>query len=388
MAEGSPRSIVRMSRHAAVEVDLDAIAANVRALAALAPRSSVCAVVKADGYGHGAVQVARAALAGGADCLAVAVVEEGQQLRDHGIEVPVLLLSEPPPDAMSAAHAAGLTPLVYTPEGIDAAAAAARGASRPWSVHLKVDTGMHRAGADPRDAVALAGRIAAAPSLRLAGTATHLAAADEPERHVTAEQLCRFREVLADLCRAGIDPGVRHAANSAGLIAHPDSHLDLVRPGISIYGLPPSPSLRGRVPLRPAMTVRARVSLVRDVDKGEGVSYGLRHVFDEPARLAVVPLGYADGVPRRLGTAGGEVLIGGVRRPIRGVVTMDQLMVEVTGGPAVRPGDEVVLIGRQGGEEITADEWADRLDTIAYEVVCGFGPRLPRHHVTAGDGPA
>ena len=375
-----------MSRNAAVEVDLSAVRSNARTLAALAPDAVLCAVVKADGYGHGAVEVARAALEGGAACLAVAVVEEGRALRDHGIDAPIMLLSEPPPEAMADAHAAGLTPIVYTAAGIDAAAAAARGAAAPWEVHLKVDTGMHRAGADPCDAVALARRIVEHPSLRLGGTATHLAAADEPDHHVTADQLGRFREVLADLSRAGIDPGVRHAANSAGLLAHPDAHFDLVRVGIALYGLAPSPALEGAAPLQPAMTVRACVSLVRDVDKGEGVSYGLRHVFDEPAQVAVVPLGYADGVPRRLGTAGGSVLIGGVRRPIRGVVTMDQLMVEVTDGPVVEAGDEVVLLGRQGDEQITAQEWADLLDTISYEVVCGFGPRMPRVHLDRAPG--
>ncbi len=367
-----------MPRHAAVHVDLDAVAHNVAALRAHVAPAELCVVVKADGYGHGAEDVAAVALASGAGRLAVALVEEGQELRDVGFDAPILVLSQPPTDAMADALAAGLTPTVYTPEGIDAAAAAADGA--PWAVHLKVDTGMHRVGCRPEDVVGLARRILDA-GLVLEGTFTHLAVADEPDRPETAVQLDRFAAVLTALDDAGIDPGVRHAANSAGALAHPDARLDLVRVGIATYGVTPSPDLDLPVELRPAMVVSAEVSHVASVDAGEGVSYGLRHRFDRPARVAVVPLGYADGVPRRLGGLSAEVLIGGVRRPIRGVVTMDQLVVEVTDGPPVHVGDEVVLIGRQGDDEITVDEWAGMLDTISYEILCGFGPRLPRRHL-------
>jgi alanine racemase len=373
-----------MPRHAAIDVDLDAITANTRAIAAAAPHSIVCAVVKADGYGHGAVPVAWAALAGGADWLAVALVEEGHELRRAGIDAPILVLSEPPPDVMPEALEARLTPTLYTDAGIDAAIAAVRAAgAATWAVHLKVDTGMHRVGADPADVVALASRVVAAPELELQGTFTHLAVADEPARAETAEQLDRFDAVLAELAQAGIEPGLRHAANSAGILAHTRAHYDLVRAGIALYGLAPAPVLAGRVELRPAMRLRAEVTTVRSLRAGDGASYGLRHVFDRPARVAVVPLGYADGVARRLGLTGGCVLIGGVRCPVRGVVTMDQTIVEVTEVPDVAPGDEVVLLGSQGDEEITAQEWADRLDTIGYEVVCGFSARLPRRHVGA-----
>ena len=374
-----------MPRHASVHVDLDAVRSNVDALVAFARPAQVCAVVKADGYGHGAVPVARAALQAGATWLAVALVEEGLELRDAGIDAPILVLSEPPADAMADAFAAGLTPTLYTEDGIDHAASAA-GAGAAWSVQLKVDTGMHRVGAQPADAVALAQRIGRA-GLTLGGTFTHLALADQPARPETAVQLRRYHEVLDDLREAGIDPGLRHAANSAGLLAHPDAHFDLVRVGIVIYGIPPDPTLAVPVPLRPAMSVRAEVTLVKDVRAGEGVSYGWHHVFDHDAVVATVPLGYADGVSRRLGEADAEVLIGGVRRPVRGVVTMDQFVVEVTDGPPVEAGDEVVLIGRQGDEEIPADEWAGRLGTISYEVVCGFGPRLPRTHTSAVPSP-
>ena len=372
-----------MPRHAAIDVDLDAITWNTAQLAARAPGAVLCAVVKADGYGHGAEPVARAALAGGATWLAVALVEEGHELRTAGLTAPILVLSEPPPDVMPEALEAGLTPTLSTDAGIDAAVAAVRSqeGSAPWAVHLKVDTGMHRVGADPSQAVTLASRIAAAPELELQGTFTHLAVADEPHRPETAEQLDRFEAVLGDLHAAGIDPGLRHAANSAGILAHPRAHYDLVRAGIALYGLPPAPVLSRAVPLRPAMRLRAEVTTVRSIPAGEGVSYGLRHVFEAPARVAVVPLGYADGISRRLSSTGGCVLVGGVRRPIRGVVTMDQTIVDVTEEPPVSPGDEVVLLGPQGDEEITAQEWADRLGTIGYEIVCGFSQRLPRSHV-------
>lgn len=367
-----------MPRHAAVHVDLDAVAHNVATLRAHVAPAELCVVVKADGYGHGAEDVARVALAAGADRLGVALVEEGQELRDVGIDAPVLLLSQPPADAMADARAFDLTPTVYTAEGIDAAAAAAGG--ERWGVHLKIDTGMHRVGCAPEDAVALAQRILGA-GLGLAGVFTHLAVADEPDRSETALQLGRYREVLDALAAAGIDPGVRHTANSAGALLHPDARYDLVRVGIATYGVAPAAGLGLPVDLEPAMSVRAEVSHVNVVAAGEAVSYGLRHRFDRPAVLAVVPLGYADGVPRRLGELGAEVLIGGVRRPMRGVVTMDQLVVEVTDGPPVRVGDEVVLLGQQGDDRVTADEWAGLLGTISYEVLCSFGPRLPRRHL-------
>ncbi len=363
-----------------IQVDLDAIAANAATMLDRAAGAQLCAVVKAGGYGHGSTDVAYAALEGGATWLAVALVEEGHALRDAGIDVPILVLSEPPPDVMAEAFDAQLTPTIYTIQGVDAAGAAAvgRGAGGRWQVHLKVDTGMHRVGAHPADALDIAARIVASPSLHLGGTFTHLATADEPSRPETAAQIELFERTLDELRGAGMDPGLRHAANSAGALVHPSARLDMVRVGIALYGIEPAPGLASGVELQPAMSLHAEVTMVKHLAAGDGVSYGLRHVFDRPSTVAVVPLGYADGIPRRLGAAGGEVLIGGVRRPVRGVVTMDQTIVEVTDGPEVSPGDQVVLLGSQGDEQVTAQEWAERLDTIPYEVVCGFSVRLPR----------
>ena len=362
------------------EVDLSAIAHNVEVLRAAVAPARLCAVVKADGYGHGAVEVARAALAAGADWLAVAMVEEGRALCQAGIEAPTLVLSEPPAEDLAEAVALRLVPAVYTHDGVEGIAkAVAMGAGQraPYPVHLKVDTGMHRAGADPGDAVNLARQVSDRPELCLAGLWTHCAMADQPDDPFTQEQLGRFTVVAKQLEAAGLHPPLRHAANSAVAIAHPAGRFDLVRCGIAVYGIAPSPALAGHLPLRPALSLKAAVSQVRSVAAGEGASYGLIRRFDGPTTLATVPLGYADGVRRALSFTGGEVLIGGRRRPLAGAVSMDQIVVDCGDDSTVRAGDEVVLIGRQGDEEVTVDEWADRLDTIGYEVVCGIGARVP-----------
>jgi len=364
------------------EVDLEAVRANVRTLRALVAPAELCAVVKADGYGHGAVEVSRAALDAGAAGLAVALVEEGVQLRAAGIDAPVLVLSEPVPAAAETLVAHRLTPVVYTATGIDAIAKAVvgQGSHEPVPVHLKVDTGMHRVGCRPEDAVELAAHVVDRPELRLAGVCTHFAVADEPGNDYTAMQRRAFEEVLERLRAARLPTGIVHACNTAAAIAVPGARHDLVRIGIGIYGLAPSPALAGAVDLVPAMSVKARVSHVQDLPAGARLSYGLRYTTPSATRVATVPIGYADGVPRELSHRGGEVLIGGRRHPIAGTVTMDQLMVDV-GDTPVGIGDEVVLIGRQGEARITADEWAERMDTIAYTVVCGVGPRVPRRYL-------
>jgi alanine racemase len=361
-----------------VEVDLDAVAANVRTLRAHVDPTPVWAVVKADGYGHGAVPVARAALGAGAAGLAVALVEEARALRAAGIDARVLLLSEPPAAAAPAVVACGVEPTVYSPEMVAALDAAAGGRSEPLPVHLKVDTGMHRVGCAPEDAVAVAQAVDRAPALRLAAVWTHLAVADEPDRPDTAAQLARFDAAVAAIEAAGIAVPERHAANSAGTIAHAAARHDLVRAGIAVYGIAPSPELAGAVPLRPALRLVSAVAHVKVVPAGEGVSYGLRWAPERDTTVVTVPIGYADGVRRPLGAVGAEVLVGGRRCRIAGTVTMDQITVDCGPGATVARGDEVVLIGRQGDQEVTAEEWAGLLGTIGYEITCGLGPRLPR----------
>lgn len=372
-----------LTRPAWATVDLGAVRHNVAALLEAVAPAAVCAVVKADGYGHGAVPVATAALQAGARWLGVAVVDEGVALRDAGIDAPVLLLAEPPPEACDIAVAAHLTPVLYSDRGIEAAerAASMQGRDRV-AVHLKVDTGMHRVGTAPADAVRLAQAVAGSRHLRLEGLLTHFAVADEPDRDAdTKAQIDRFEQVRDELAGLGIVPDVLHAANSAGAIAHEAARYDLVRCGIAVYGCPPSPPLAGMLDLRPALSLAAEVSFVKTVEAGEGVSYGLRYATPTRTVVATVPLGYADGVPRRLSALGAEVLVGGRRRPIAGTITMDQLLVDCGPDAAVSVGDEVVLLGRQGDDEITADDWAAMLGTINYEIVCGIGARVPRRYV-------
>jgi len=367
-----------MQRFTWAEVDGAAITANVRGLKRLAGTAALLAVVKADGYGHGAVPSAEAALAGGATWLGVALVEEGEALRRAGITDPVLVLSEPRPTAMARAVASDLRPTVYTAAGVEAAAKAAAGLSSPLSVHLKVDTGMHRVGATPDAAVQLGLALAERPELHLEGLFTHFAVADEPHRDDTARQLAVLHQVADRLAGLGVRPDLLHAANSAGLLAHPAARLDLVRCGITVYGLAPSVGLAEAAVLLPALSLKAEVSFVKELAAGEAVSYGLRWAAPADTVVATLPIGYADGVPRNYGVRGGQVLIGGRRCPVVGTVTMDQLLVDCGAASRVRTGDECVLIGRQGDEWITAWEWAERMDTIAYEVVCGLSARVPR----------
>jgi len=371
------------------EINLDAIRHNTAVLAAAARPAQLCAVVKADGYGHGAVPVARAALDGGAACLAVALVDEGAELRDAGIDAPIMVLSQASASEADELVDRRLQATVYTPAGVAALdAAAQRAAPRAGDkrvglvdVHLKVDTGMRRVGTEPSAAVALASDIASRPALRLASVFTHCAVADEPGNPFTSEQLRRFDRVRADLRAAGIEVPMVHAANTAATLDHPEARFDLVRCGIGVYGLDPSPALAGRADLEPALSLHAEVSHVKRVAAGEGLSYGLRHHTQRETTIATLPLGYADGLPRRLGATGGEVLLCGRRVPIVGSVTMDQVLIDL-GDQPVAVGDPVVLIGSQGGERIGAQDWADRLETISYEIVCAISQRVPRRYVS------
>jgi alanine racemase len=383
-------------RPAWATVDLDAVRHNAGLLRRLCAPAALCAVVKADGYGHGDLAVARAALGGGASWLAVALVEEGVALRESGIDAPILLLSEPPVEAMAEAVARGLVPTAYTREGLEGLGrAVADVGSPPVAVHLKVDTGMHRVGADPGELPALVGVVVGDDRLELGAVWTHLAVADGDEavdREFTALQLRRFDDSLGALADAGHRPPMTHAANSAGAIRVPGSRRDMVRCGIAVYGVAPTPSLAaeltdatGGLRLEPVLSLRSQVTYVQDLDPGERPSYGRRRPLAARSTVATVPIGYADGVPRRLFDTGAEVLVRGVRRPLAGVVTMDQIVVDCgpVGTAPVEVGDEVVLLGRQGTEEITATEWADLLGTIPYEVLCAIGPRVPR--VLTGD---
>lgn len=364
-------------RPTVAEIDLAAITANVAALRQIAG-VELCAVVKADAYGHGAVEVAATVLDAGATCLAVAVVDEAIELRDAGLGAPILVLSEPPDDAsLVAAIRSDAAITVGSAALLERVAVMARQAGSVATVEVKVDTGMHRAGVSPENAAALVAAAASSDAVRLGGVWTHLAVADEPDRSETSIQLRRFDAVLDALGTVGVRPPRRHAANSAGALAHPRARYDLIRCGIAMYGVAPSPAVAGLAALRPAMSLRSVVARAEVVPPGEGVSYGLRNAVAHERIVATVPVGYADGIDRGLGFGVGEVLIGGRRRRIVGAVTMDHLLVDC-GNDAPAVGDEVTLLGRQGDEEITAVDWARWLDTIPYEMVTRISSRVAR----------
>lgn len=359
------------------EIDLDLIQHNVRALRRMAPDSAFMAVVKADGYGHGAVPVALAALEAGASWLGVAVAEEGVTLREAGITAPILIFGYVPPEQADLVVAHDLRAAVFHRDIARALSEAARRAGRKATVHLKIDTGMGRVGVKPEAAVDFARLLRHDPHLDFEGVFTHLATADEPDNDFAARQLQAFDGALQALREAGLEPPVRHACNSAGLMLHPAGHYDLVRGGIAIYGLEPDPAVSWPADLKPALTWRTRVGFIKTVEPGTPVSYGCTYRAQGRERIASLPIGYADGLSRHLSNKG-EVLIGGRRCPIVGRVCMDQTMVRVPDDLEVQVGDEVVIIGQQGAESITAGEMAGRIGTINYEVVCAISKRVPR----------
>jgi len=372
------RPVVRHRPTIAV-VDLAAVRHNASVLRP--PSAELIAIVKADAYGHGAVPIARAATRAGASRLGVALVEEGMELRAAGLGVPILTLTEFPPGSEGEAHRAGLTPTRYTAEALARLVAAAEG--RRVGAQVKVDTGMHRVGVPWERAAEFVAEVVGS-GVVLEGVWTHLANAEDPEDPFTDLQLERFSGVLDQLRGAGVSPGLVHAANSAGRLSRTDAWFDAVRVGVALYGVSPGPGVdaatRG-LGLRPALSLRSAVSFVKRLAAGEAVSYGLTYRLERAATVGTVPVGYADGYPRALSNRG-DALIGGRRRRVIGSVSMDQLLVDC-GDDAVAVGDEVVLLGRQGGEEITAAELAERAGTIPYEIVCRVGVRVPREYVGA-----
>ena len=374
-------SIDFSTRWAWAEVHTGLISHNVAIVAQRTAPVQVWAVVKANGYGHGAVQVANASLAGGATGLCVAIVDEAVALRRAGITAPILLLSEQPPELADLIVGYQLTPTVTTTRGAAVLAASAAAADQTVKVHIKVDTGMHRVGVAPEEAVSLASFISSYDSLTIEGVYTHFAVADDPSHPANAAQLSVFNTVLEDMSSRGINPPLIHAANSAAALANEPSRFTMVRLGIAMYGLRPGAGVADLCAgLIPAMSLKARVSAVRWVEAGEAVSYGLVRPLAKGSLIATVPIGYADGVPRALGRTKIQVLLNGVPRTIAGTITMDQLMIDCESDSSVMVGDEVVLIGKQGEHSVTADDWAEALGTIGYEIVCGISLRIFRRY--------
>ena len=375
------------------EIDLDALAQNFREVRKAAdPKAMVCCVVKADAYGHGAVRVAREFASLGADWFAVSNLEEALQLRQAGIETPVLVLGYTPADKAGTLSRENISQCVYSLEYARDLSRFARKAGVEVNIHLKIDTGMSRLGFYYQDisrdeaAVEEVKEACSLPGLVPQGIFTHFAVSDEGQAGdaFTMRQFGCLKEMIESLARAGVTFPVRHCANSAGVFDYPLSHLDMVRAGIVLYGLYPSGELRSRPDLKPALALKSVVSHVKTLLPGATVSYGRKFTAQHEMRVATVPVGYADGYPRLLSPGGAEVLIGGKRCPILGRICMDQLMADVTALDQVRVGDTVTLIGRDGEEEITADELAEKEGTINYEVVCALSKRVPRVYVKNG----
>ena len=363
------------------EIDLKAIAHNVRQLAGVtAPNTKLMAVVKANAYGHGANQVARTALENGASYLGVARVAEGEALRQAGIKAPVLVLGYTPPANYPALLDNNLAQTVYNLATAAELSAMATREGKKVIIHIKVDTGMNRLGFGCTDTGAVRDilSIASLPRLEVEGIFTHFAAADSEDKDYTMAQWLKFNTLLQSLAVKGLTFRYRHAANSAAIIDLPETNLDMVRAGIAMYGAYPSHEVKmSRVSLQPAMSVKALVAQVKKVPAGTGVSYGVSYLTPNQTVVATIPAGYADGYSRLLSSRG-EVLVHGRRARVIGRICMDQFMVDVGHIPGVVPGEEVVLLGRQNGAEIRADDLAAQIGTIAYEVFCMINARVPR----------
>lgn len=358
------------------EIDLGRITRNVeRIKKLLAPSTAFLAVVKANGYGHGAIETAKAAIEGGADWLGVARVSEAADIRTADIDVPILLLAEPPFEAVARAVDLSVVPTIYTEQIARAFSECADRLGRKVSAHVKVDTGMHRYGVQPEDALTFIDDLGRMKGLQIQGFWSHFAVAEDLANPFTKQQLEEFHDVLHVVGSRG-EGLIRHIANSAGALTIPESHFDLVRIGIALYGIPPSPSLADRVELEPAMSLKSRVGMIKRLEPGKSISYGQRYTTRSETSIATIPCGYADGINRALSNRG-EVLIKGRRYMISGTITMDHLLVDL-GNDDVETGDEVVLLGHQGSGEISAQAIADLLETIPYEIVCGVSSRVRR----------
>ena len=370
--------MVNVERSTRAVVDLGAVSRNVAAIRErIGDHRGLMAIVKADAYGHGAVPVAREALASGADWLGVTFPEEGLALRQAGIRARILVLGLMQPEEARMVAEAGLDQTVASADTLVALDRAGAHVSKRISVHLKIDTGMGRIGTSPEEAVPLARQVGRFPHLELTGVFSHLATADQGEKSFALQQVAAFERVLAGLDRAGIQVPLRHLANSAALLDLPQAWYDLVRPGLAVYGLYPSAEVRRSIELEPAMSLVTQVAAVRTLPAGSSIGYGRTFTTRKAAsRIATLPLGYADGLSRSLSNRW-EVLVHGQRARLVGTISMDMAMVDVSDVPGVEPGDEVVLFG----QDPTIEEMAERMRTISYEVACSVGRRVPRVYV-------
>jgi alanine racemase len=375
-----------------IEIDLEALAHNVRQIKQmLLPQTALMTVVKADAYGHGAVAIARTVLQQGASWLGVATIPEGIELREAGISAPILLLGATnTAEQVRAIAQWQLQPTICTPKqalifseslASESLVSKSLDDTETLSVHLKIDTGMSRLGVPWQEAAEFVQLVERLPYLHIASIYSHLATADSEDLTILRLQHHRFEAAIAQLKAIGISPPRLHLANSAAALVNPNLHYDIVRTGLTTYGLYPAPHLREAIDLRPVMQVKARVTQVKPIQAGTGVSYGYRYIADQDRLMAVVGIGYADGVPRNLSNQM-MVLVRGQPVPQIGAITMDQLMLDVSAIPDLQEGEVVTLLGQDGKHQITADDWAEKLNTISWEILCSFKHRLPR--VTVG----
>ena len=368
-----------------IVIDLDAIAHNVRALKAhVGSEVDLFAVVKANAYGHGAVPVARTALESGATRLAVARVLEGVELRKAGLDAPILLLGYAVPGEAATIVRYDLTPALGSIEAAQALSQQASAQGKTIAIHIKVDSGMGRYGLLPEDVLVFVEHLAHLPNLEMEGIFTHFAVADLADKGYTLQQLATFEQVTNTINESGYPVRLRHAANSAATLDLPQTHLDAVRSGIALYGLRPSDEVEPAIPLKPALTLKSHVGRVRTLPTGSSISYGRTFITSQPTPVALVPVGYGDGYHRLLSNRG-QVLICGKRAPIVGRVCMDQFVVDITDIGGVVQDDEIVLIGRQGDDHISAEEVAHWAETINYEVTTSLLSRVPRVYVKDGE---
>jgi alanine racemase len=375
------RSIDWEQQRAWVEIDRSALKHNVRQIQSLLdPNTAIMAVVKADAYGHGAIEVARTVVSEGVQWLAVATVTEGIELRSAGIIAPILILGA----VNSVVQVCEIVKWALQPTLCNIAQAtliskaiATLAPSSPLIVHLKLDTGMSRLGTNWQQAVAFFSEVTALPYLQIGSLYSHLATADEIDPTVMEMQLDRFDRSLRAIELAGHVLPMQHLANSAGILVGDRLHYQLVRPGLILYGIYPAPHFESSLDLQPVMSVKARVTQVKDITAGTGVSYGYRFIADRDLQIAVVEIGYADGIPRRLSDRM-QVAIRGRLVPQIGAITMDRIILDVSQIPDLQVGEIVTILGRDGNVRITADDWARELGTISWEILCGFKHRLPR----------
>ena len=374
-----------IGRDTVIEVDLDALSHNIDEFRRhLKKHVKMMIVVKADAYGHGAVEVAKAALSAGASYLAVAFLDEAVELRNAGISAPILVLGYTPPHAFKTAVDYDLTCTVYLPDHLRKMEEAAMKAGKPLRVHIKVDTGMGRLGLAPEEVLSFVRKLNHSPYIEWEGIFTHYATADESDKEYALSQEKKFRQVIETLTKNHLKPSLVHIANSAGAIDLHEHSYNMVRLGISVYGFYPSVEVNQKaVSLKPVLTLKTKVSSVKKPPAGTGISYGKTYIVNGEEWIAAIPVGYADGINRHLSNRG-YALINGQRVPIVGRICMDQLMLNVTGVMPVEVGQEVVLYGRQKQNAITVDEVADMLGTIHYEITCMLSHRIPRIYLRDG----